>query len=241
MPGPCLPVALPISVLIGNRLRAVNQLRNRKCSNVCVRLSNLAVIPCQPQLVTTFFTDSVFNKLKLALLNVRSLAGKTFLINDFITEHNLDFMFLTETWIEQNNSAAVLIESTPPNFSFMSQERMHKKGGGVAILFNDSIQCRKTSYGDFASFEYVALQLKCSSSSVPKYLSIVCIDFDRLVVVGDFNIHVDNPQDRGAKELFCVLDNYGLTQHVAEPTHNKGEHSGLNYLKGSEYLKGCGD
>ncbi|KAI4800683.1 hypothetical protein KUCAC02_009526 [Chaenocephalus aceratus] len=255
MPGPCLPVALPISVLIGNRLRAVNDLRYRKHSNVCVSLSNLAVIPCQPQLVTKNMTDSVFNKLKLALLNVRSLAGKTFLINDFITEHNLDFMFLTETWIEQNNSAAVLIESTPPNFSFMSQERMHKKGGGVAILFNDSIQCRKTSYGNFDSFEYVALQLKCSSRALflniyrpPKYcasffddltelLSIVCIDFDRLVIVGDFNIHVDNPQDRGAKELFCVLDSYGLTQHVTEPTHNKGHTLDLIISKGLNISK----
>ncbi len=29
------------------------------------------------------------------ILNIRSLAGKTFLINDFIIEHNLDFKFLT--------------------------------------------------------------------------------------------------------------------------------------------------
>ena len=77
----------------------------------------------------------------------------------------------------------------------------------------------------------MALLLKCSSRALflniyrlPKYcasffadftelLSIVCIDFDCLVIVGDFNIHVDNPQDKGAKELFCVLDNYGLTVH----------------------------
>lgn len=32
-------------------------------------------------------------------------------------------MFLTETWLGQNNSTAVLIESTPPNFSFMSEAR----------------------------------------------------------------------------------------------------------------------
>ena len=63
-------------------------------------------------------------------------------------------------------------------------------------------------------------------------LSIVCFDFDRLVIVGDFNIHVDNPQDRGAKELFCVLDNYGLTQHVTEPTHNKGHTLDLMISKG---------
>ena len=74
--------------------------------------------------------------LKLALLNVKSLAGKTFFINDFITEHTLDFMFLTETWLEQNNSAAVLIESTPPGYSFISEARVSRRGGGVTVLFN---------------------------------------------------------------------------------------------------------
>ena len=63
-------------------------------------------------------------------------------------------------------------------------------------------------------------------------LSIVCIDFDCVVIVGDFDIHVDNPQDRRTKELCCGLDNYGLTQHVTEPTHNKGDTLDLIISKG---------
>ena len=46
-------------------------------------------------------------------------------------------MFLTETWLDQGNSAAVLIESTPPNFSFVSAARVHKKGE-VAIYDSNS-------------------------------------------------------------------------------------------------------
>ena len=53
-------------------------------------------------------------------------------------------------------------------------------------------------------------------------LSIICIYFKCVVIVGDFNIHVDNPQDRGSIELCGVLDNYDLTQHVTGSTHNKG-------------------
>ena len=193
--------------------------------------------------------------LTLALLNVRSLAGKSFLINDFIIKHNLDFMFLTETWLDHNNSAAVLIESAPPNFSFMSENRVNKKGGGVAILFNDSFQCTQISYGNFASFEYVALQLRSSPQALllniyrpPKYcasffddftelLSIICINFDRVIIAGDFNIHVDNPQDRGTKELCCVFESYGLTQHVTQPTHNKGHTLDLIISKGLNISK----
>ena len=122
-------------------------------------------------------------------------------------------------------------------------------------MFNDSLQCKQLCHGNFDSFEYVALQLNSSTRAVflniyrpPKYcatffddlaelLSIVCIDFDCVVIVGDFNIHVDNPQARGTKELYNVLDNYGLTQHVIEPTHNKGHTLDLIISKGLNISK----
>ena len=53
-------------------------------------------------------------------------------------------------------------------------------------------------------------------------LSLICTDFKCVLIVGDFNIHVDKLEDRWTKELFCVLDNFGLTQHMTQPTHNRG-------------------
>ncbi len=43
------------------------------------------------------------------------------MINDLITTNNLDFMFLIETWLEDNCCATVLTETAPPNFNFISQ------------------------------------------------------------------------------------------------------------------------
>lgn len=156
---------------------------------------NIVNIPCVPQTAPKHEgTSNASKTLKLALLNVRSLAGKTFLINDLITEHSLDFMFLTETWLDQSNSGAVLIETAPPNYSFISEARVSRRGGGVAVLFNESFQCKQLSPGSFQSFEYVALQLKAPSKVVflnvyrpPKYctdffndlselLSVICVD-----------------------------------------------------------------
>ena len=73
--------------------------------------------------------------IKLAFLNIRSLKNKSFLINDFITTNNLDFMFLNETWLEDSCSATVLNEAAPPNFTFMSVCRTVRRGGGVAAFF----------------------------------------------------------------------------------------------------------
>ncbi|KAJ0002712.1 hypothetical protein NQD34_007861 [Periophthalmus magnuspinnatus] len=63
-------------------------------------------------------------------------------------------------------------------------------------------------------------------------LSVVCTDFDGLVITGDFNVHVDNVFDRNAKELSSVLETFGLTQHVSEPTHNRGHTLDLLITKG---------
>ncbi|XP_029902284.1 uncharacterized protein LOC115355565 [Myripristis murdjan] len=226
--------------------------RHGKNKNTCRKSrtanpSNLICISCQSQSVSKHRPDNIS---QLALLNIRSLAGKSFIVNDFINKHKLDFMFLTETWLGQENSAAVLIETAPPNFSFFSEARIHKRGGGVATLFKDSFQCRQMFYGQFDSFEYVATQLKSPCRAIlvtiyrpPKYnarfsdefaklLSIVCMDFDCVLLVGDFNIHVDNLTDGCAKELLNILDNFGLSQHVTESTHNRGHILDLIISKG---------
>lgn len=39
-----------------------------------------------------------------------------------------------------------------------------------------------------------------------------------VVIVVDFNIHVDNPNTTSTKELCCILGNYRLTQDATEPT-----------------------
>ncbi|KAK0143155.1 hypothetical protein N1851_018739 [Merluccius polli] len=156
-------------------------LRYKVCGSA--NLSNLKSIPCEPQPIIGSLKDNTPKTVNLCLLNIRSLAGKSFLINDFITENKLDFLFLTETWLAQNSSAAVLID-------YMSETRAHKKGGGVAIVLNGSLQCKQLSFGNFASFEYVAFLLKSSSRVIfinvyrpPKFsddftelLSTICMD-----------------------------------------------------------------
>ena len=86
-------------------------------------------------------------------------------------------------------------------------------------------------YGNFVSFEYVALKLNFFDD-LAGLLSVICMEFDCLLIVGDFNIHVDKPEDRSAKELCYVLEHFGLSQHVNQPTHNKGHTLDLLISKG---------
>lgn len=46
---------------------------------------------------------------------------------------------------------------------------------------------------------------------------------DRVLLVGDFNIHDDNLNDGCAKEYLNIVDNLRISLHVTKSKHNKGQ------------------
>lgn len=54
---------------------------------------------------------------KMALVNSRSVVNKTFILNDFFTSQCLDFLFLTETWINVGDLSP-FTELVPPDCDF---------------------------------------------------------------------------------------------------------------------------
>ncbi len=143
-----MPVAFSISVLSRDR-------RSKAFKRRTADPSNLRPVMHQSKIAV----ETKFNSIKLAFLNTRSLKNKSFVINDLITTNNLDFMFLIETWLEDNCSATVLTETAPPNFNFISVCRTVRRGGGVAALFKDVYQCKQVSFGQYLSFEYLGIVL----------------------------------------------------------------------------------
>ena len=44
----------------------------------------------------------------------------------------------------------------------------------------------------------------------------------KLVVLGDFNIHVDSPSSPTVRQFLDLIESHRLTQHIHEPTHEEG-------------------
>lgn len=65
-----------------------------------------------------------------------------------------------------------------------------------------------------------------------KFLLAACIDFDRAVITGDPNIHLDHPENGSAKDFLCILDNFKLLQHAKDSTHNIGHTLNVVISKG---------
>ena len=53
-------------------------------------------------------------------------------------------------------------------------------------------------------------------------LSYVVPKHQDIIILGDFNIHINDPEDQDAKILQDTLNAFNLKQHVNIPTHNLG-------------------
>ncbi|XP_062400145.1 uncharacterized protein LOC134089717 [Sardina pilchardus] len=177
------------------------------------------------------------NRLKAGLFNIRSLTNKASLVSDFIMDHKLDFLCLTETW-QQSNDFFHLNQAVPHGFVYICKSRSSGRGGGLALLYRENMKLTPLSVPDHTSFELLAVQIKgptptiiavlyrppkLSNTFIPE-LSTVLTALNAMspnvILMGDFNIHMDNCSNAFTKDF--MLDSFGITQHVNCPTHSKG-------------------
>lgn len=176
---------------------------------------------------------------RMALLNVRSLVNKTFVLNDLFSTSGLDVLFLTETWIRPGELIP-FSELLPLDCAFFSSPRLSGRGGGLASVFKNLYNVRQLSSPNFASFEVQLLEMTASTTTLcvlvyrpPKYIKCFISDFadflgsvlfkyDSVLILGDFNIHICCKDDLLAKDFLALMDSFNLLQWVNEPTHVKG-------------------
>ena len=62
------------------------------------------------------------------------------------------------------------------------------------------------------------------------YLELYIATTKQLVLLGDFNIHINKTDDRDGVEFNNLLDQFGLVQHVSDETHRVDTPSTLSSL-----------
>ena len=123
----------------------------------------------------------------------------------------------------------------------------NKKGGGIAIITSSSFKVNQLNTANFNIFEHTVWQVQ----SGPTHMTILAIyhppvstqhknsNFNfidqlthllttigskntNVVLLGDLNLHIDNPEGSDADQLIATLEAFRLKQHIKFPTHQLG-------------------
>ena len=94
---------------------------------------------------------------------------KLFPIKDYVVEHNLDILALTEIWLNPDNSDDQIIgDFIPAGYSFLHIPR-ETRGGGVGLLFKNEFNAKQSTENRntiYRSFEFLEISLQSSSHSL---------------------------------------------------------------------------
>lgn len=182
---------------------------------------------------------------KFALLNTRSVRNKAMIVKDFAVDNDIDALALTETWLRSDNDDNIEIGTlVPTGYRFLHVPRPLGRGGGVGLLFKDTLNINTTLTVSFNTFELMDVRLRSlqsvrvliiyrppESNSLNTFFeefsrlleNTIAETSGRLLLTGVFNIHIDCPNDGNAKRFIDILDSFDLKQRVSSVTHRNGQ------------------
>ena len=180
--------------------------------------------------------------LNCALINIQSVGNKTSEIRDYINDNKLDILVLTETWLNNYDSAKIS-EMTPDTHTFLHVPRGEKRGGGVGIFISNSLsKIRKEKVPVTDNFEL--MQASCTYGGKklvfvvvyrsPRlnealffdefrlYLESLNVVGSEVIVCGDFNFWVDDTENESAKCFIETMNILGYENRVDKITSSTG-------------------
>ena len=193
-------------------------------------------------------------------VNVRSVRNKTADFVDNIIDDKYDICPTTETWLTSQDDVKQ-VEATPAGYQFLHCPRPGRTGGGTGLVCKSSMNPRLITSGNTASFEYSKWSIKYSTYTISvvviyrppyseknpvsvntfitefgDYLESVITDQNRLIIGGDFNIHMEDKENASVEKLTDMLDSMNMQNHVNIPTHVSGHVLDLLITRNSEQL-----
>ncbi len=156
----------------------------------------------------------------------------------------LDIMAITETWLKPGDNDSIKINNLCPDSYVMPHKprdnKSNNRGGGVGLLHKDSLKVDIQTSEKFASFEHSDYLLNADSKCVrlivvyrsppskancvthkmfmddfAQFLEQQVLTSGQLLIVGDFNYHVDNPFSSEGNRIY-VLYSYGVVAYPDE-------------------------
>jgi exonuclease III len=158
--------------------------------------------------------------------NATSMRNKTDTLCDYILDKDIDIMCICESWAKSDDSV-VISECTPPGYECLNITRGSQNyGGGIAVIYKSPLKlsltkiefkpstfefaCISDSLNQFRLFVVYrpppskknGLKTTCFLSEFDEFLDEITLLSGKLLVVGDFNLHLDKPNKPEVAKFF---------------------------------------
>ena len=124
--------------------------------------------------ITTDFKELKFfhtSKVKLGLINVQLMKNKEITLLDHITENDLDFLIITETWLTDSTVDSqwkTTSQLTTKPLRLLSQNRDGQRGDRSALIHKEPYTVDVKSADTRDSFEYMIVECRTKSDTFSK-------------------------------------------------------------------------
>ncbi len=198
--------------------------------------NNLRTLPMSANTLLSF---------SIGLWICQSAVNKADFITSFTSHSRLNLMALTETWIKPEDTATPAALSN--NFSFSHTPGLTGRGGDTGLLIASDWKCIPLpSLGINSSFEshsvtithpfkihfVVIYRPPGPKGNFLDELDVLISTFPEdgtpLVMLGDFNIHLDKPQ---AADFITLLASFDLKRVLTTAAHKSGNQLDLIYTR----------
>ncbi len=186
-------------------------------------------------------------KLKAAVFNAQSLNSKIPEVSEYMKEQNLDLYMIVESWYNDKN-ATNINKLKQGGYEMRHTPRSQRAGGGISVIFKKNLEVSKVKTPPVKTCELMEILVKNKVKKLrfviiyrpepdPKNPAYTMAEFyeeftslvahymtykEEVIFCGDYNFHVNKPEDIKANKFIEILDTFELVQHVKESTHREG-------------------
>ena len=183
---------------------------------------------------------------KIMCWNVWSMLDERKLSNilQIFEDNDIKVACISETWFD-SKTGKFTMAIQEAGYEIIHAFREDKRGGGAALIYRNNLHCKpgEESSTKYLSFEYSFVTLVTGNKSK---VMLVCLyrkqevafsifsedleelmdrifdQCDSIIVTGDFNVWADVQNNTDTLSLINLMNSYGLTQIIDEPTHREG-------------------
>ena len=182
--------------------------------------------------------------IKFGLINTRGLKSEENLLKGEIVAKNLEIIAITETWLNNTNKENAWCKTSELNRDDLNIDIINRegRGGGIAIVWRNTITVTRCKHGILNTFEYGIWKLISGISSfqnrntishppnkgtLNEFINERCelldsLDSSEILWMGDFNIQVNQCTNTDTEQFVQTIEAMSIEQLVSFSTHDLG-------------------